>query len=371
MVASVQNPADIINIALRRMGYKLRVGSLLDGSEAASQALDIYAQTRDELLRAGEWGFAERNVSLTVLKAAPAGGYFPPTFWSNTYPPIPWGYEYAYPDDCLKVRALKPAPLFLFDPDPQPNLYAIANDDVVSGSEYYLASLALNSAGTSGYAPNDTINLTGGTQTTPAQLMVTTTKVVSATVAAGGSGGTPGTQTVTGTTGTGTKFEASVTVSGGGAITAVLSITVAGSYTVNPTDTTQEPVTGASLTGAKLNVSMGVNAFSIFNPGVFTAQSTTFTQASTSGSGTGATFQTATYTALTENQRVILANIPDAVCVYTGRVTDPALMDVDFLEAFAAALARRLSPVLVGGNMIQAMAQDEAVSTAVAAREQG
>jgi len=81
--------------------------------------------------------------------------------------------------------------------------------------------------------------------------------VASATVAAGGSGGTNGTQTVTGTTGAGTLFQASVTVSGN-AITAVLSIVTAGAYTTLPTNALAEPVTGASLAGAQLNLNMGV-----------------------------------------------------------------------------------------------------------------
>ena len=79
--------------------------------------------------------------------------------------------------------------------------------------------------------------------------------VQNAAVVAGGSGGTNGTQTVTGTTGTGTKFQASVTVSGG-AITAVLSITVPGQYTALPSNLNSEPVTGASLTGATLSLAM-------------------------------------------------------------------------------------------------------------------
>ncbi len=92
--------------------------------------------------------------------------------------------------------------------------------------------------------------------------------VVNPTVAAGGSGGTNGTQTVTGTTGTGTKFQASVTVAGG-AITAVLSVTVAGAYTAMPSTLTAEPVTGASLTGATLNLSaaMGVVSYTVGSGG--------------------------------------------------------------------------------------------------------
>jgi phage tail sheath protein FI len=164
-----------------------------------------------------------------------------------------------------------------------------------------LVSLALNAAGGSAshsYAPGDGITLTGGTSSVAPVLAVTSTKVVSATVAAGGSGGTNGTQTVTGTTGTGTRFQASVTVSGG-AITAVLSISLAGSYTTNPTALATEPVTGAGLVGAELNVIMGVNTFNIVNPGSFTVNSATFTQASSTGNGLGATFNTGIFGVLT------------------------------------------------------------------------
>ncbi len=125
---AVQNPADAVNVALARLGYKLRVGSLYDGSAAAKKALDIYAQTRDTLLRDGDWPFAERNVAGTLLKQAPVGGYFPPNVWSTAYPPLPWNYEYAYLSDCLDVRAVKPTPIFVPNFDPQPNIFAVAND---------------------------------------------------------------------------------------------------------------------------------------------------------------------------------------------------------------------------------------------------
>ena len=92
--------------------------------------------------------------------------------------------------------------------------------------------------------------------------------VANPTIAAGGTGGTTGTQTVTGTTGTGTKFQASVTIAGG-AITAVLSILVAGAYTALPTSLAAEPVTGASLTGATLNLSaaFGVVSYTVGSAG--------------------------------------------------------------------------------------------------------
>lgn len=129
MPASVTNPADVLNLALRRIGYKLHVASLFDGSFAAQQTLDIYAQTRDALLRDGEWAFAQRNIQMTLLKSAPAGGYIPGvTPWTAAYPPLPWLFEYRRPSDCLKVRAVKPTPLLVPNFDPQNHVFTVAND---------------------------------------------------------------------------------------------------------------------------------------------------------------------------------------------------------------------------------------------------
>lgn len=135
MPASVSSPADVVNLSLRRMGYKLRVGSLFDGSKAANNALDIYAQTRDELMRQDDIaGFAKRTIQPALLKSAPPGGYIPGlTPWDPLlYPQLPYLFEYQYPDDCLKVRALKPVPIFIPNFDPQPNVWEIGNDNTFS-----------------------------------------------------------------------------------------------------------------------------------------------------------------------------------------------------------------------------------------------
>ncbi len=130
MALALSSPSDIVNLTLTRIGFKGdRVGNLYEGSMVAKLALDIYAQTRDEMLRGGDWGFAERNVNMTLLKTANVGGYFPPNQWDgNVNPPPPWLFEYAYPDDTLKVRAIKPAPLFVMNFDPQPVVFSIEND---------------------------------------------------------------------------------------------------------------------------------------------------------------------------------------------------------------------------------------------------
>ncbi len=130
MALVLSTPADAVNAALVRIGYKLRVGNLYDGSAAAKKSLDIYGQTRDELLSQNDWVFAERNVALTLLKSAPVQGYVPPNGWDPAlYPPIPYRYSYGYPGDCLKVRAVKPTPIFIPDYDPQPFVYATPNDN--------------------------------------------------------------------------------------------------------------------------------------------------------------------------------------------------------------------------------------------------
>lgn len=132
MVSSVASPEDVINIALARIGFKSRIGSIWDGSVSAKKALDIYSETRDEILRSGDWGFAERNATLTLLKSAPIGGYVPPVVWSSQYPAIPWLFSYQYPSDCLKVRSVKPQPILIPNFDPQPNLFSVDNDNSYS-----------------------------------------------------------------------------------------------------------------------------------------------------------------------------------------------------------------------------------------------
>lgn len=125
------------------------------------------------------------------------------------------------------------------------------------------ASVGVGTSG-AGYATIPTASFANAGTGASATVIANMGVVANPTIAAAGSGGTNGTQTVTGTTGTGTKFQASVTVAGG-AITAVLSVLVAGVYTAMPTTLAAEPVTGASLTGAQLNLSacMGVVSYTI------------------------------------------------------------------------------------------------------------
>ena len=132
---------DILNAALRRAGYSMAIGSIYEGSRAARAALDFYGQTRDALLSEFDWSFARATVSLgDPIKTAPAGGYMG-TPWTNAYPPPPWVFEYAYPDNCINIRALRPTPLFIPELLPRVNDFAQAYDDALQ-AKVVLTNLA-------------------------------------------------------------------------------------------------------------------------------------------------------------------------------------------------------------------------------------
>lgn len=164
-----------------------------------------------------------------------------------------------------------------------------ATSAAVGSPNAYLSGAAVNAAGT-GVVPNDTFTLNNGTNAIAGLLTVVTTKIVSASINAAGSGGTNGTFDLVGTTGTGTLFVINVTIAGG-ALSAINSILAAGHYTVNPTSLSAEPVSGAGLTGATVTIVMGVDTVSITKPGSYSVQpSNPVTPSATSGAGTGVTF---------------------------------------------------------------------------------
>jgi len=153
------------------------------------------------------------------------------------------------------------------------------------------ATLQSNPTGNTSYAPGDDVFLSDSSSSEVAAVLnVDTTGVYSAAIAAGGANGTNGAQVVTGTTGTGTKFTANVTITGG-AITAVNSIATAGEYTVNPTNLAIETVSGAGIEAAALIVRMKPVTLSVVTPGSYLDFSTPIGQSGTTpGGGGGCTF---------------------------------------------------------------------------------
>jgi hypothetical protein len=163
----------------------------------------------------------------------------------------------------------------------------------VSSDQFFPVTAAAVASGGSGYSIGDTITLVQPTFTFT-QTFFQSTQTYTMSV------GAPAILTVTGT-------------GGGGAIT---SVSVVNQIFDEPTGT----VVGGSY-------------FSTQNPnGV--------AQGSTSGSGTGATFNL-TFGAQ-GSQRVIICNQEAAILCYNTRVTDPNVMDEFFQDAWVAAIAARL-----------------------------
>jgi len=153
------------------------------------------------------------------------------------------------------------------------------------------AILANVVAAGSGYAVGDTIDPTGGTHSVLSVLQVATAKLVSLAINAAGSGYNVGDTIVLAG---GTFSSAAVitvdTVNGSGGIL-TFAVTSGGSYTVESTTFTQGSTSGVG-SGATFQTGVfGVNTVTVQTAGSYTALPTNpVSQGSTSGSGTGATF---------------------------------------------------------------------------------
>lgn len=87
--------ADVVNQALQYAGNQVAISTLNDGSPAGNAAGVIYAPTWQMVARMMDPDFARRTLPLATV----SGGNLPPGI----------AYEYSYPSDCLRLRALAPA----------------------------------------------------------------------------------------------------------------------------------------------------------------------------------------------------------------------------------------------------------------------
>ena len=149
---------------------------------------------------------------------------------------------------------------------------------VVRATSIKLVSATVVAPGV-GVAINDTFTINGGALALSGpsgnalaaagalgKVTATNIQVVSAVVNNGGSGGTPGAVTITGTTGTGTKWQGTGVISAGGVLTGPIAITVPGNYTATPT-LAGDTITGGSLTGATVTLQMGALTLSVATAG--------------------------------------------------------------------------------------------------------
>lgn len=96
----------VCNQALDLIGYKRHIGHILEGSLAARIAIDIWAESRDEVLTALPWNFARAYEAMTLTGQV-------------AHPP--WRFEYIYPGSSVKLLMVKPSGNTL---DPQPVRWA-------------------------------------------------------------------------------------------------------------------------------------------------------------------------------------------------------------------------------------------------------
>lgn len=145
ILTSIQCPEDAVNAALIRIGYPIKVNQMAEGSRAAIAARQIFGQTRDDLLRKGNFGFSRRDATLQLLKVSPCPGYSPIAPWNPVLnPPLPWKFQYAYPTDCLIIRSLRSAPFLLPVMSPRAVRWSVSDDDTVTPDTKVILSDLVN-----------------------------------------------------------------------------------------------------------------------------------------------------------------------------------------------------------------------------------
>lgn len=107
--------ASICNQALVSAGARSQINSIDDNTVTARTCKLFYDDTRDELLREAQWGFADKFVTLGLVAYLPGAPGYPSDTGSNanqvwlpTYPAPGWLFQYAYPDDCVKANFVIP-----------------------------------------------------------------------------------------------------------------------------------------------------------------------------------------------------------------------------------------------------------------------
>ena len=295
---------DIINRALQQIGTRTTITqSNLDNNDCneAIQANLCYENNRDDLLRMAPWDCGVRCAPLTYitsLPGTPENTSAATSQWQAGQPMPPWLYEYQHPVDCLR-------PCFVV-----PQL-----DNSFGSVPIYPSNTSTGSWPSNWYGP-------------PTKYKVATDRfypVVLATVVAGGSGYAVG-----------DVITLEGTVSGDAPIGAPVQLTV------------------ASLSGSAVATVTVVNVVNGQSPAYggsyFSQQTNPVSQGSTTGNGTGATFNL-TYGSQ-DDQRVILTNQSNALLVYVRQVTNPNVMDTLFQSAWINIIASSLAMALTGDKAL-------------------
>jgi hypothetical protein len=308
---------DIGNRALQVMGSRTNMTLAEFNNQTSNEAIQcqlIMFKLRDELNRMAPWDCVTKWGNLTYITTAPGNPEQPNSgapLWQPGQPMPPWSYEFQYPVDCLRARKIIPqfttqaggVPIYpsgTVTGAGQIGWSGPALKFKVATDSFFGVTAATVSAGGTGYAIGDIITLAQPSYTFNQN---------SAPV-----GQTPSYTSYT--------LDA-------GAPAQLQVLTLAGS---------------AVATVAVVNQIM--DAASPIGGSYFSVPTNPVAQGSSSGAGTGATFNL-TFGAQSP-QRVILCNITQAILVYNTQIVDPNVMDPLFQDAWIHILAARLGPQLNG-----------------------
>lgn len=109
---------DVVNQSLELIAAQTTITSLNDGSPAANAAQTYFQPTVNVVLRELDPAFARRTA---VLVASGVGT-----------PIVPWGFEYLYPADCMRMRQVRPPVASVVANDPQPIRASVAVDVIAA-----------------------------------------------------------------------------------------------------------------------------------------------------------------------------------------------------------------------------------------------
>lgn len=303
--------ADVTNRALQVIGTRTTVseGELVAlSSNEAIQASLILQPYRRQLLRMAPWNPGLKTANLTYITSSPGtpeNTSAATTLWQPGQPAPPWAYEYQYPSDCLRACWVIPA----------------------------------TQTGYAGGVPITTA-VTGGAssfwQGPPVRYKVqndTFVPVNSATVADGG-----------------------VDYSVGDLITLPIGLNT--NPPIGAPAILQVLTETAGVIGTVAVLSQVIDSDPPKGGSYFAKQTNPVPQGTTSGSGSGATFNL--IYGPPSAQRVILTNQEFATMTYVEDITDWDVFDDLFIEAYVRVLGAGICQALTGDKKLANMKIQEA-----------
>lgn len=293
----------LVNLALQSFGSRTTVTAAELAASSTNEAIQAnltFANTRDSLLRMAPWDCAMRTLNLQYITSVPGTteNSSPATaLWQPGQPSPPWAYEYQYPVDCLRACWITPSS--------QTGFTGVPITTAVTGS-------------------TPTTWLGGAIRFKVAIDLFYT--VVTATVVNGGTGYAVGDAIFT------ALGPTSSPPIGGSALLIVLTAP-------------------AGVVGTVVAVSQVIDSPAIQAGSFFSIPTNPVGQESTTGSGTGATFNL-TFNAAQSPQRVILTNQQYAILNYVSQNTDPNVWDPLFQDAFVNSLGADMCMALTGDKAL-------------------